>query len=63
VGILTYAGFTLGGIEYAGALGLLAGALTFIPFLGSLFAGVVAVLMALAQGCTSRTRWVTTAWP
>ncbi len=50
VGMLTYAGFTLAGIEYAGALGLLAGALTFIPFLGSLFAGVVAVLMALAQG-------------
>ena len=50
VGVLTYVGFTLAGIEYAGALGLLAGALTFIPFLGSLFAGVVAVLMALAQG-------------
>jgi predicted PurR-regulated permease PerM len=50
VGTLTYAGFTLAGIEYAGALGLLAGGLTFIPFLGSLFAGVVAVLVALAQG-------------
>lgn len=50
VGTLTWAGFSLAGIEYAGALGLLAGALTFIPFLGSLFAGVVAVLMALAQG-------------
>jgi predicted PurR-regulated permease PerM len=50
VGTLTFTGFTLAGIEYAGALGLLAGALTFIPFLGSLFAGVVAVLIALAQG-------------
>jgi predicted PurR-regulated permease PerM len=50
VGTLTYVGFRLAGIEYAGALGLLAGALTFIPFLGSLFAGVVAVLMAMAQG-------------
>jgi predicted PurR-regulated permease PerM len=50
VGTLTYLGFTLAGVEYAGALALLAGALTFIPFLGSLMAGVVAVLMALAQG-------------
>ncbi len=49
VGTLTYIGFRLAGIEYAGALGLLAGGLTFIPFLGSLFAGVVAVLVALAQ--------------
>ncbi len=50
VGTLTYVGFRLAGIDNAGALGLLAGALTFIPFLGSLFAGVIAVLMALAQG-------------
>jgi predicted PurR-regulated permease PerM len=50
VGTLTFVGLALAGIEYAGALGLLAGALTFIPFLGSLFAGVVAVLVALAQG-------------
>ena len=49
VGTLTFIGFSLAGIEYAGALGLLAGALTFIPFLGSLFAGVVAVLVALSQ--------------
>lgn len=50
VGTLTYVGFALAGIEYAGALALLAGGLTFIPFLGSLFAGVIAVLVALAQG-------------
>lgn len=50
VGTLTYTGFRLIGVEYAGALGLLAGGLTFIPFLGSLVAGVVAVLVALTQG-------------
>ncbi len=50
VGTLTYFGFLAIGLEFAGALGLLAGALTFIPFIGSLAAGVVAVLVALAQG-------------
>jgi predicted PurR-regulated permease PerM len=52
VGTLTFIGFWLIGVEFAGALGLLAGALTFIPFLGSLVAGVVAVLVALAQSPT-----------
>jgi predicted PurR-regulated permease PerM len=50
VGLLSYAGFRAIGLEFAGALALLAGALTFIPFLGSLAAGAIAVLMALAQG-------------
>jgi predicted PurR-regulated permease PerM len=50
VGTLTYIGFVAIGLEYAGALGLLAGALTFIPFIGSLVAGAVAVLIALTQG-------------
>jgi predicted PurR-regulated permease PerM len=50
VGLLSYAGFRAIGLELAGALALLAGALTFIPFLGSLAAGAIAVLMALAQG-------------
>lgn len=52
VGTLTYGGLRAVGVEYAGALGLLAGGLTFIPFLGSLAAGVVAVLVAMAQGPT-----------
>ena len=52
VGTLTFIGFWLIGVEFAGALGLLAGALTFIPFLGSLVAGVIAVLVAFAQGPT-----------
>ena len=50
VGTLTYIGFLAIGLEFAGALALLAGALTFIPFIGSLAAGVVAVLVSLAQG-------------
>jgi predicted PurR-regulated permease PerM len=50
VGVLTYLGFLAIGLEYAGALGLLAGLFTFIPFIGSLVAGVIAVLIALAQG-------------
>jgi predicted PurR-regulated permease PerM len=50
VGTLTYVGFLAIGLEFAGALGLLAGVLTFIPYIGSLTAGVVAVLVSLAQG-------------
>lgn len=50
VGTLTYAGFLLIGLEFAGALGLLAGLLTFIPYIGSLTAGIIAVLIALSQG-------------
>jgi predicted PurR-regulated permease PerM len=50
VGVLTYLGFAAIGLQYAGALGLLAGLFTFIPFIGSLAAGVIAVLIALAQG-------------
>jgi predicted PurR-regulated permease PerM len=38
------------GLEFAGALALLAGTLTFIPFIGALVAGAVAVLIALTQG-------------
>jgi predicted PurR-regulated permease PerM len=50
VGLLTYGGFVAIGLEFAGALALLAGGLTFIPFIGSLAAGIVAVLVSLAQG-------------
>lgn len=50
VGTLTYVGFVAIGLEFAGALALLAGALTFIPFIGALTAGAVAVLIALTQG-------------
>lgn len=50
VGVLSYVGFVAIGLEFAGALALIAGGLTFIPFIGSLVAGAVAVLVALAQG-------------
>lgn len=50
VGTLTYVGFLAIGLEFAAALGLLAAALTFIPYIGSLTAGVVSVLVALGQG-------------
>lgn len=50
VGVLTWLAFWAIGLEFAGALGLLAGLFTFIPYIGSLFAGVVAVLLALSQG-------------
>lgn len=50
VGVLSYAGLRLIGVEYAGALSLLAGLLSFVPYLGPLLAGAIAVLIALAQG-------------
>jgi predicted PurR-regulated permease PerM len=50
VGTLTFIGFAAVGVEYAGALGLLAGLFTFVPYIGSLVAGAVSVLIALAQG-------------
>jgi predicted PurR-regulated permease PerM len=50
VGVLTWLAFWAIGLEFAGALGLIAGLLTFIPYVGSLAAGAVAVLLALSQG-------------
>jgi predicted PurR-regulated permease PerM len=37
-------------VPYALALGLLAGLLTFVPFIGPLFAAAVAILVSLAEG-------------
>jgi predicted PurR-regulated permease PerM len=50
VAVLTYGGLRLIGVEYAGGLSLLAGLLSFVPYLGPLLAGAIAVLIALAQG-------------
>jgi predicted PurR-regulated permease PerM len=50
VGALSFAGFHFIGLEYAGALALIAGLLTFIPFLGPLISGVISILVALTQG-------------
>jgi predicted PurR-regulated permease PerM len=50
VGVLSYAGLRIVGVEYAAALALISGALTFIPFLGPLVSGGIAILVALPQG-------------
>ncbi len=50
VGGLSFVGFRLIGLEYAAALALIAGLLTFIPFLGPLISGAISVLVALSQG-------------
>jgi predicted PurR-regulated permease PerM len=50
VGVATGAGLYLIGIESALALGLIAGLLEFIPFIGPILAAVPAVLIALGSG-------------
>jgi len=50
VAVLTYIGLLLLDVQYALSLAILAGALTFVPFIGPLIAGVIAVLVTLAQG-------------
>lgn len=50
VAVLTYIGLTLLDVKFALSLAILAGALTFVPFIGPLIAGVIAVLVTLAQG-------------
>ena len=47
VGLITFIGLTILGIPLAIALSLLAGMLTFIPYLGAIVAGAPAVLIAL----------------
>lgn len=49
VGVMVGVGLTLLGVESALALGLLAGFLEFIPFLGPIAAALPAVLLAFAQ--------------
>ncbi len=49
VGLLTYLGMLIIGVDYALALGLLAGMLEVIPILGPLIAGAVIVASALLQ--------------
>lgn len=52
VAMLTYVGLALLGVQFALSLAILAGVLTFIPFIGPLLAGAIAVLVTLAQGAT-----------
>jgi predicted PurR-regulated permease PerM len=52
VGVITAAGLLLLGIPLAFALGILAGLLNFIPYLGPILSGGPAVLIAFAQSPT-----------
>lgn len=49
VGVVTWAGLALLGIPMALALGILAGLLNFVPYVGPFLSGAVAVLIAFAQ--------------
>lgn len=53
IGILTTIGLLLLDIPLAIPLGILAGLLEFVPFLGPLFFGVLATLLAFAEGPTA----------
>lgn len=53
VGLSSTLGLWLLDIPYALALGLLAGLLTFVPFIGPIFAALVAILVSLAQGAVA----------
>lgn len=50
VGTLSSLGLSLLGVPYALALGLLAGLLTFVPFIGPLVAAFIAIVVSLADG-------------
>ncbi|QKT03982.1 AI-2E family transporter [Ectothiorhodospiraceae bacterium 2226] len=49
VGVLTWIGLLLLGVPMAGTLGLLSGALTFVPTLGPIVAAIPAILLGLAE--------------
>lgn len=49
LGIFYAAGLTLAGLKFGLAIGLLAGALTFIPYAGAMTGGVLAIGVALVQ--------------
>lgn len=50
VGVATAIGLTILGVPLALALGLVAGLLDFIPYIGPILAGIPAVLVAFSQG-------------
>ncbi len=53
VGVLTALGYWIAGIPLAFVLGLIAGILEFVPFIGPVLALIPALLLALAQGPVS----------
>lgn len=50
VGMIVFIGLALLGVPYAAVLGLLAGILEFVPYIGPIFAAVPALLIAFTQG-------------
>lgn len=50
LGITTYVGLKILGVEYAFTLALIAAITEFIPYIGPIIAGIPAVLVALGQG-------------
>lgn len=52
IGVLTAAGLALLGVPLALLLGIVAGLLDFIPYIGPIIAGVPAVLIAFTEGPT-----------
>jgi predicted PurR-regulated permease PerM len=50
IGLLTWLGLTLLGMPLALTLGLITGALAFVPFFGAVTAGVLVVLLGFTQG-------------
>lgn len=49
-GILYAIGFSIFGLKYAIPIGFLAGILTFIPYIGNILGGLIALLIGLATG-------------
>ena len=56
VGVLASAGLWLVGVPAPFAIGLISGLLTFVPYVGTILSGAIAVLIALSAG------WATAAW-
>lgn len=49
MGVMYGVGWALTGLDFAIALGVLAGVMSFVPFVGALFAAIIAVAMAIGQ--------------
>jgi predicted PurR-regulated permease PerM len=49
LGIIYSAGLTLAGLEYGATIGITAGVLSFIPYVGTVFAFVSSIILALIQ--------------
>ncbi|HBF67423.1 MAG TPA: hypothetical protein DDW36_03295 [Candidatus Magasanikbacteria bacterium] len=52
VGLLYYIGLTILGVDYAAVLGLLAGVMELVPYIGPLIVGVIAIFLTFTQSGT-----------